>query len=218
MDMIRRQYTLPSILLAACTLLVTSSGCEQKPATPVPPVALRATPEQSFEQIVKIVTDGLEMPGAGSMFVTQRDGTSSRFQVHNSVASQLTPPANANESYRGTITVTSRSVYSLRQTKEEEDDEEATSEQSGFGLEEEIDESGSGFQVMDDELITGGKNDDKAGGQEIERVQRHTDEEVRKYDFAYENDRWVIKSKVDPKAEGQAAIVGAITRALELQP
>jgi hypothetical protein len=216
MDMIRRQYTIPSILLAVCALLVL--GCEQKPATPVPPVAVRATPEQSFEQIVQVVTDGLEMPGAGSMFVTQKDGTSSRFQVHNSVTSQLTPPANANENYRGTIIVTSRSVYSLRQTKEEKDEEEAPAEQSGFGMEEEIDESGSGFQVMDQELISGSQSDDKTNAQEIERVQRHTDEEVRKFEFAYENDRWVIKSKVDPKAEGQAAIVGAITRALQLQP
>lgn len=218
MDMIRRQYALPSILLAACTLLAASVGCEQQPATPVPPVAIRATPEQSFEQIVKIVTDGLEMPGAGSMFVTQKDGTSSRFQVHNSVTSQLTPPANSSESYRGTITVTSRSVYSLRQTKEEEDEEEAPAAQGDFGMADEIDESGPGFQVMDEELISSGKNDDEASGQEIERVQRHLDEEVRKYDFAYENDRWVIKSKVDPKAEGQAAIASAIKRALQLQP
>lgn len=152
------------------------------------------------------------------MFITQKDGSSTRFQVHNSVTSQLTPPAGANESYRGTIIVTSRSVYSLRQTKEEEDEEEAPAQQSSFGMEEEIDAGGSGFQVMDDELITGSKNDGKAGGQEIERVQRHTDEEVRKFDFAYENDRWVITSKIDPKAEGQAAIVGAITRALQLQP
>jgi hypothetical protein len=216
MDMIRRLYIVPSILMAACALLIL--GCEQKPATPVPPIAVRATPEQSFEQIVKVVTDGLEMPGAGSMFITQKDGSSTRFQVHNSVTSKLTPPAGANESYRGTIVVTSRSVYSLRQTKEEEDEEAAPAQQSSFGMEEEIDAGGSGFQVMDDELITGSKNDGKAGGQEIERVQRHTDEEVRKFDFAYENDRWVITSKIDPKAEGQAAIVGAITRALQLQP
>jgi hypothetical protein len=216
MDMIRRQFTLPSIFMAACALLVL--GCEQQPATPVPPVAVRPTAKQSFEQIVRFVTDGLEMPGAGSMYVTQRDGTSSRFQVHNSVTSQITPPANANESYRGTITVTSRSVYSLRQAKEEEDEEEAPPEQSSFGMEDEIEEGGTGFQVMDQELITGSKKDDKTGAQEIERVQRHTDEEVRKFDFAYENERWVIKSKIDPKAEGQAAIVSAITRALQLQP
>jgi hypothetical protein len=152
------------------------------------------------------------------MFVTQKDGTSSRFQVHNLVTSQLTAPASASDSYRGTITVTSRSVYSLRQTKEEDEEVEALPEQSSFGMEEEIDEGGSGFQVMDQELITGSSKDKKTGGQEIEHVQRHTDEEVRKFDFAYENDRWVIKSKVDPKAEGQAAIISAITRALQLQP
>jgi len=217
MDMNLRHCTFRLVLLAAGPLLAINSGCNEQPATSVPTASTRPSPEDSFQQIVQVITDGLELPGAGSMFVTQRDGSSSRFQVHNSITSKLTPPAAANEPYRGTITVTSRSVYSLRKIEEDAKDDRPA-EQGGFGMMDEIDESGSGFEVMDRELVTGSKNDDKAGGQEIERVQRHSDEEVRNYEFAYENDRWVLKSKVDPKAEGQAAIASAIDRALRLQP
>ena len=99
------------------------------------------------------------MPGgAVSEFVTQKIGTSSRFQVHNTVTSQFIPPADASDPYRGTITVTSRSVYSLRRSVEEADDEETrTGAQagSGFSMMDDWTRAARDFEVLDDELISG---------------------------------------------------------------
>ena len=70
-----------------------------------------ATPESSFAKVVQFVKDGIELPGDVSGFVTTNSGASSRFNVHNTVTSKLIPPATPNDPYRGTITVTSTSVY-----------------------------------------------------------------------------------------------------------
>jgi hypothetical protein len=212
MDMILRHFTTFSSLLLACLTATLVTGCGEGPGPATTTNKPRPTPEESFEQIVQLVRDGLEMPGGGAMMVTQRDGSSSRFQVHNTITSKVTPPAKPEGPYRATLTVTSRSVYSLRKIEEEADEEPA--EQSGFGMSE---ESEVGMEVMDEELVTS-KPDTKTGGQELEKVQRHSDEEVRNIDFIYENERWILNSQIDPEARGEAALAGAIKRALNLQP
>jgi hypothetical protein len=216
MDMIRRNYALSSFVVPAFCMVLAGAGCDQKPAAQVQPTAARPTPEKSFEDLARIAQDGIELSAGSSATgrVSQKTGASSRFQVYNTVTSEFIPPANANEVPRGTITVTTKSVYSLRQSAEDNDDEVV--EQKGFNLMDEADGQDSGYKVMDEQLITETPANNKRGKEEIESVQRHADEDVRTYDFAYENNRWVLKSKLDPDTE--KSIENAFERALRLQP
>jgi hypothetical protein len=219
--MICRQKLDTMSILCAWTLAAACTGCHREPPSQVEAAIPRQTPEQSFQEIVRIVKDGIEMRGGGSVsgFVSQGTGASSRFQVNNTVTSEVIPPANSDDVYRGKITITSSSVYSLRRTGEESDDtrdEEKKVQDKSFSLLDDSEEESSGFDVMDDELVSASPNGEKLDKGPIESIQRRADEEVRSYDFAYENGRWVLKTKLDPKTE--ASIENAFNRALSLQP
>ncbi len=158
------------------------------------------------------------MPGGDpSAFVAQGTGATSRFQVHNTVTSQLIPPAAPSDPYRGTITVTSRSIYSLRRSAEENDkkDQEDAPVDNGFGFDDESEESDSGFTSLDNDLVSDSSGDDAAGATKIESVQRRADEDVRTYDFVYKDGRWALTSTLDPKTE--KSVENAFDRALSQQ-
>jgi len=168
-----------------------------------------------------MVKDGIELRGSGKVsgFVKQSTGTSTRFQVHNTVESEVIPPTNANGSYFGKITVTSKSIYSVRRSADAEEEKDVDeSKAGGFSPMDNLDGSATGFEVLDNELISGSAVGKKANTalDEKESVQRHADEEVRTYDFSYENNRWVLKSTLDPDTE--KSIASAFERALRLQP
>jgi hypothetical protein len=215
----RRHCPLLTLILGTCAVAIASTGCrrESVPATPE-----RPTPEESFSAIVVLVKDGIELPGGGaSGFVAQRTGASSRFQVHNTVSSHLIPPATPNDPYRGTITVTSQSIYSIRRSAEEaaerkKKDEQDASADRGFSLLDDPEDSGSGFNSFDQGLVSDSSDDEQATAAEIESVQRRPDKVDRTYDLVYQSGRWELTSKLDPKTE--ASVENAFQRALRLQP
>jgi hypothetical protein len=205
-----------------CLLALASLGCEDESTPRRNPAASRPSPEQSFQQIVAFVKSRVET-GAGAMpsgFVTERPGRRSQFVVHNEVTSQFIPPATPEEASRGIITVTSRSVYSLRRSEQPDD---ANGNRDGESLGDEFDllddDEGddSGIDVFDGDLVAAlPRNKNGPKQVPVTVVDRKEDENVRAFEFAFENERWMLKTEPDPATE--QAIKRAFERALSLQP
>jgi hypothetical protein len=209
------------MFLTACVVGAGGAGCQRESPSAGAGAAARVTPERSFREIANIVKDGLEMRGGGlpSGFVARESSSRSQFSVLNTVTSQLIPPTEPGGIYRGTITITSHSVYSLRRTPDsdiEKDGDLANGDQSGPSLLDDDEDADSGISVMDDELISAAPDEEKPAAGSGETVSRRADEDVRTIDFAYEDDRWQLKTKLDPETE--QSIINAIERALKLQP
>jgi hypothetical protein len=200
-----------SNLSLATVLTLFGAGCNRQP------VSEALTPEKSFEEVVGLLRQGLELPGQKSGFVKSSSGASSRFQVKNTITSKLIPPANADEPYRGVITVSRQSVYALRTSVEKKDDEDADDQnkRGGSSLLDESEESGPGFSSFDESLVTESPDATKPGDVEIDSVQRRDDHVDREYELVHKNNRWEL-SKLDPDTE--ASIKNAFDRALWLQP
>jgi len=218
-------YRRHSIVLTSflCTWIVAlaGTGCRQEATPPTPAVSERATPEESFAEIVEVFKNGMEIPGSNtSGFLTESGSASSRFQVHNTVTSRLIPPTSTDDFYHGMITVSSQSIYSLRRSAEEEADKEEQNPVggNGFGTMEEGQESGTEFQSFDGGLVTEPTSGNKAKSETAEPtvVQRRPDKVDRVYELVYRGGRWELASKLDPKTE--ASVANAFDRALRLQP
>jgi hypothetical protein len=220
--MILRRYLITFTIVVACAVTWTGTGCREK-QPPHPSAAVKATPEASFAEIVRLVADGVELRGVSTSagFGSNADGASSRFQVSNEVTSQLIPPTDGGTAYRGTITVTTSSTYSLRHSadesaaKSDKNDQNQPPKDNGYGSLDESD-ADSGFQTSDNQLVSAAPDNAKSGADNIESVQRRTAKDVRTYELAYEHDRWVLKTKLDPETE--RSIANAFERALRLQP
>jgi len=218
--MYRRHYILFTSILGTC-IAVAGTSCRRESSPPVQAAPERPAPETSFEALVELVKDGMVLPGgSASGFVSQNTGASSRFQVHNTVTSQLIPPATPADPYRGKITITSQSVYSLRRSAEDDDqkkrDEQNAPADRGFGTLDDSQNSYSGFNSFDRGLVSDSSDDEKSGAAEIESVQRRPDSVDRTYDLVYQGGRWELTTKLDPKTE--ASVENAFQRALRLQP
>ena len=215
-----RRFLIASTILVACAVTWTSTGCRERQSSQSSAAAARATPEASFKEIVRLVADGVDLQGVSTStgFVSSDDRASSRFKVNNEVTSQLIPPGDGNSTYRGTITVTSSSTYSLRRSADDsgdKKDQDQSAKDNGFSLLDDPD-ADSGFDAMDDQLVSPAPNGAKAGTDHIESVQRRTAKDVRIYELVYEHNRWVLKTKLDPETE--KSIAKAFERALRLQP
>lgn len=215
----RRHPILWKSILSVCFAALVGSGCGRELPSQDQSASERPAAEVSFETIAEAVKDGIEVRGGDvSGFVTQETSVSSRFQVHNTVTSLLIPPATPNDPYRGTITVTSRSIYSLRRAAEEDDkkDQENAPADNGFGPSDDSEESDSGFNSLDRDLVSDSSGDEQTRATELDSVQRRADEDVRAYDLVYKDGRWELTSKLDPKTE--KSVENAFNRALSLQP
>jgi hypothetical protein len=218
--MYRRHSNLFTLILGTC-LAVAGISCRRESSLPAHAASEHASPERSFEVLVDLVKDGMVLPGGSvSGFISQSTGTSSRFQVHNTVTSELIPPATPADPYRGKITITSQSVYSLRRSAEDNDqkkkDDQNAPANRGFGTRNDSDDSQSGFNSFDKGLVSDSSDEKKPGAAEIESVQRRPDKVDRTYDLVYQNGRWELTTKLDPKTE--ASVENAFQRALRLQP
>jgi hypothetical protein len=204
----------------ACPLTGALTGCRDEQPPQATATTSPTTPEESFQEIVRLVKDGIEVQGGGPVsVVVPGDNASTRFQVQNTVTSQIFPPSDANAAYRGTITVTSTSTYSLRKSTEDNGDDknaDKSAKDNGFSLQGDSDEADPGFEAMDDQLVSDEPASDKTGATTIKKVQRRSDENVRTYDLVYDDGRWALTSKLDPETE--KSIENAFKRALSLQP
>jgi hypothetical protein len=202
-----------------------SVGCRQSSSTKISQSDTRPPAEQSFDEIAAIVKSALEtgVGGVQSGFVSDQANARSHFSVHNVVTSEIIPPATPNENYRATITVKSRTSYSLRHLpegdkKSEPDKKRSQGPDNGSNpLDESHGANSNGVEVVDDSLVTSpSKTTRPLPGRPEDSVARMADEEARTYDLAYENSRWVLKSQLDLKTE--MSVKNAFDYALKLQP
>jgi hypothetical protein len=224
--MILRYNAITWALVGASILGLISLGCSREDASSNGKrTASRPGPEESFDGIVRFVKDHIET-GAGGMpsgFVMESAGRRSQFIVHNEVTSEVIPPSKPDEPYRGTITVTSSSIYSLRRSEEtDRSDKVANSkaDQKNTAQGNMFDNAGSDdadMEVIDSNLVSSSPQarDTRPGPSET-TVARQEDKNVSTFEFVYENDRWVLKTEPDENTE--RAIKGAFDRALSLQP
>jgi hypothetical protein len=214
-----RAYSILCLTVIAAGILAFVGGCHRQAAREAHAAVEPDTPEASFAKVVRFVKDGIELPGDVSGFVTTNSGASSRFNVHNTVTSKLIAPATPDDPYRGTITVTSTSVYALRRSVDDNEKKDETNDapaNHGFGSLDGSDEAADGFHSFDPSLVGSATDSQPESEQKIESVQRRSDEDQRTYELEYKNGRWELLSKLDPKTE--SSIENAFQRALRMQP
>jgi hypothetical protein len=195
------------------------TGCEKQriasaPANPPSPAA-PVTPEESFQGIIETFRQSVEDVPIG--FVMQ-DGTGGQTMMtgRNEVTHELVQPTNDGDPYKAVITVISQSRYSLQRPIEDSQKQDAIqSEQtSGNGSTDE-----SGVQVFDSDVVStpGNPSNATAGSSKknTAAVTRKEDQQERKYELLFENGRWKLTTKLDPKTEGSIKL--AFDRALATQ-
>jgi hypothetical protein len=214
-------------LFCAAVLGLACVGCRQSSSPNVSQTGDSRPPaEESFDEIAQIIKSALEtgVGGVQGGFVSDQPNARSQFSVHNDVTSEVIKPTGPTEPYRGKITVTSHTTYSIRhipdtEKKGSDKDKKNGGQDSGSNpLEETKPKSGAkgGTDSGDDPLVLSSKGGKGLPGRPEDSVARRADDESRTYDLAYENGRWALKTELDLKTE--QAVKNAFDYALKLQP
>jgi len=207
------------IIVATSLACLAFIGCEKKrvssaPANPPAPAA-PVTPEESFQGIIETFRQSVEDVPIG--FVMQ-DGTGGQTMMtgRSEVTHELVQPAKDGDPYKAVITVISQSRYSLQRPTEDSQKQDAiqSTQSSGDGSADE-----SGVQVFNPEVVSSPANTSgvTAGSSKknAAAVARKEDQHERKYELLFENGRWKLTTKLDPKTEGSIKL--AFERALATQ-
>jgi hypothetical protein len=199
----------------AAAIAFVALGCQKKPAdSPEAQEAAknsRVTPEQSFELIVDTFRRGIEDVQIGFDIPDGRGGRT-MMTGRNVVTHQLIAPAKEGEPYTGQIKVASESHYSMqRSTEAGEGAEKAdTADQQA---------TSSDIQVFDPVASADNSNAESRPAEPANKngvtVAQAKNENERTYDLVYENGRWKLVTKLDPKTE--ESIRFAFDRALASQ-
>jgi hypothetical protein len=196
-----RQIVL-AIFIALPTLCV---GCNRHVANATRTQIAKPTPEERFHRVLESFRRKVEEPQLG--FVVSEGGTRSTMFGTNKVSSQLIPPATAEDHYKAVITVDRESHYSLRRTKTNSNESEHDQNAKGQGTNALDDpKEKKGIDILEPDLAGKTHSDNsqsapKPTQSDEEIVTRQPDKVVRKYDLIYDDDRWVLVTKTDPKTE-----------------
>jgi hypothetical protein len=196
-------------------IVAISAGCQEKKAVTTPPVTQPASlsPEESFQAVVESFREGIGV----KIGFTVPDGTGghSRMTGSNDVSSELIPPTDEGGQYKGIITVRRESEYSLKRSTEPTQEEEVETEQEGEG---EFGEDGTETEIINP-LIVNTPDPNRSAGSKLgdSEVLIHSEENFieRKYELVYEQGKWKLTTKLDPKTE--TSIQAAFDRALDAQ-
>jgi hypothetical protein len=136
--------------------------------------------------------------------------------IRNEVTSELIPPSKEGEPYRGVITVTSQRDYSIqRAARGDSPDDESVEKEEDARRNQSSD--GQGVNILDNDLVKAPPDERRSdSGSSEGMVARLSDEDVSNYELEYENNRWVLKTKLDPDTE--LSIENAFNHVLSLQP
>jgi hypothetical protein len=204
------------VLLSALAL----SGCQQQPSAGAAGDALAKTaPEERFDHIIEIFRRGMETGPAGlpAGGVSRQEGSYTSVAINNEVSHKLFPPAKEGDSYRATVTILSRTRYSMQRLpadaeKDAKRDDANTKDDASGG-----NATDAGVEILDSDLISApggaGRRSTPAPGEA--GFLRRTDEETRKYELVYKDDRWTLITEIDETKE--PAVAGAFKRALSSQ-
>jgi hypothetical protein len=178
-------------------------------------------PEETFRRIIESFRRKVENNDVG--FMVSEGGKRSRFSGHNKVTHEIIPPAGAEDRYKAIVTVASVSNYSLRSAPNSKEETERNQNSKNGGsnpLADPNDPNKKGISILEPDLAGKTTNENveesaKSKQPSQETVTRKQDKEERKYELRYENDRWELLTKLDPKTE--ASIQFAFNEALSLQ-
>jgi basic membrane lipoprotein Med (substrate-binding protein (PBP1-ABC) superfamily) len=141
-------------------------------------------------------------------FVVTGANTRSSMVGTNKVSYEMIPPAGGENRYKAVVTIVSQTQYSFHRSKstgEEGDKEQNGQNQSTLNER----KDSTSISILDSTLAgkatrssseANGRSSDKNDSAEEVAASR-PDQRVRKYDLVYENGRWVLATKPDPKNE-----------------
>jgi hypothetical protein len=198
-----------AIWLCGIVSAVGFSGCEQKAPRAVQPASPRVsanpTPEEKFDFIVETFRRGVEDPNI--FFRVPREGGHSMLAGQNAVSHELIKPTKDGEPYRGIITVTSQSHYSIERSSdraEESARQEHARNQDSQSTLDDLNPS-DGIDILDSDLAgqpsASGPTSRPNQATSESTVARRKDESDRKYELEYREGRWVLLTKLDPETE-----------------
>ncbi|HVT26805.1 MAG TPA: hypothetical protein VHE81_02195 [Lacipirellulaceae bacterium] len=195
------------IVLAICvTLPAICAGCNRHAADATHTPTAKPTPEERFKRVVESFRRRVEEPQIG--FVVSAGDTRSTMFGTNKVTYKLTPPTAGDDHYKAVITVVRESHYSLRQTKSSADsvDHDQNSRNQGTSLLDDPSEK-KGIDILGSDLAGSKAHSDNSQSTPTspdsseEVVRRQPDREERNFQLVYNDDRWVLLTKTDPKTE-----------------
>jgi len=214
------KYHFAAALLGISIVALMCSGCRQETTATNPPVTAKheVSPQQSFEEIANLFAESIQT-GAGGVdagFIVKKSDGHSRLAIRNDVTHEFIPPTQEGEPYRGVITVTSQRDFSIQRIAHNgNSDADARDENQGSQRRRSGDSDG--VNVIDPDLVQAPAIDRRPEPEETEDlIARHTDEDVRQYELEYLNNRWVLKTELDPETERSIAF--AFNHILSLQP
>jgi hypothetical protein len=198
-------------------------GCDQK-ATPVvqpaaPRVSADPTPEEKFDYIVETFRRGVEDPNI--FFRVAREGGHSMLAGQNAVTHELIKPAKEGEPYRGIITVTSESRYSIERSSDRAEEKARQEQAPNQNSESPLGDlnPSDGIDILDSDLAgqpsASGPSSRPNAVTSDSTVARRRDQSDRKYELEYHEGRWVLLTKLDPETE--QGIQHAFDHALKTQ-
>lgn len=209
----------PTVLVVVSSLVLLCSGCRRETAADRAGAARhRPTPEESFEEIAGQFARSIQT-GAGGVdggFLVRDEDGHSRLAIRNEVTHELIPPSEEGEPYRGVITVTSERDYAIQRvtgndTSEDKPSERDEDAQRGQSTDDQ------GVDIFDEDLVNAPTANRHAGAEKPgDLVTRLSDEDVKQYELQYENNRWVLKTQLDPDTE--SSIENAFNHILSVQP
>lgn len=213
-------HLLWTAMLGAVSGVVFCTGCQDPPASEVTAVPREESPEKSFNEIAKQIAQSVQT-GAGGMpgsFIAREPDGHSRLVIKNDVKHEFLPPKKEGEPYRGLITVTSKFDYSIQRVAGGGEQEDERGEDADKELENGNWQDG-GATILDNDLVqrSESRSSRKSESEQSEDlIARRSDEDVSTYELAYENNRWVLKTQLNPDTE--QAIKNAFDHILSLQP
>ncbi|MCI0334994.1 MAG: hypothetical protein L0228_17440 [Planctomycetes bacterium] len=215
------RFSVQRAFVLAALIAVSGAGCERRSSdagtTAAAPTATQLTPEESFKLLVETFRRGIEDVPVG--FVVQ-DGSGSQTMMtgRNEVSHELLPPAKDGDPYKAVIIVKSQSRYSLQRSEKPDDAANSDQESDNESFDPASDD-GSGVQVFDSDLVSAPGADRRTTSKKVDRnavaVAQKVEEHERPYELVYENGRWKLVTKLDPKTEGSIKL--AFDRALDSQ-
>jgi hypothetical protein len=207
MDRFIARYALAAIIAA----WLVAPGCQKKAAVPATAstAVKQATPEESFALIIETFRRGVEDVPIGFM-VHDESGRQTLMTGRNEVSHELIKPAKEGDPYKAIITVKSQSHYSLQQSQPS-----TPSASTSQPANDQSADDGSGVEVIDPSVVTTPNANQPKFDPKAKPVAQQQESHEQKYELVYENGRWKLITKLDPKIEG--AIQLAFDRAIDSQ-
>ena len=205
-------------LLLLMGFIASFSGCERPGAAPAATTPQPTDPAAQFEEIVKRIKwdiqGGLDTPNFRSFVYP-----SATVFIEESVQdSQLIPPDEDHDSFRGSITIASSVEYSAR--KQIEQPEPARAQKKGliddFSASDDEDELEASVFQKDPLFSDTNQSDSSAQPTRVtEIVGRHEDTDIQVYEFIYRDDAWELATEIDE--ENNSGMKRTIEHALSMQ-